>query len=65
MKTANVERILVSANEVAIMLGMSKRQLHRLVTAGDFPPPIPTGARMRRWRKLDVVDWIDQRAASR
>lgn len=59
MKTADIERVLVTADEAAAMLGMSKRQLYRTVAAGDFPPPLRTGARMRRWRKADVLEWVD------
>jgi excisionase family DNA binding protein len=50
---------LLSAEEVAAMLGVSERTLWRLLSAGKFPEPVRFG-RSTRWRPADVKDWIDR-----
>ena len=50
---------LLSAEEVAAMLGVSERTLWRLLSAGKFTEPVRFG-RSTRWRLADVKDWIDR-----
>ena len=49
---------LITIDELASMLGMSKRTVWRLLSAGQIPEPIRLGG-CTRWR-LDLVrQWID------
>ncbi len=51
--------LLVRADEVARMMGVSERTLWRLASAGRVPRPVRIG-RNTRWRKAEVADWIAQ-----
>ena len=49
--------LLVRADEVARMMGVSERTLWRLASAGRVPQPVRIG-RNTRWRRAEVADWI-------
>jgi prophage regulatory protein len=51
--------VLLTADEVAAMLGVSERTLWRLLSAGKVPQPVRFG-RSTRWRAAEVADWIDR-----
>ena len=48
---------LVSAEEAAIMCGMSKSAFIRLSNSGKAPAGIKL-ERLRRWRKREILAWI-------
>lgn len=52
---------LLTSGDVAARLQISIRQIHNLVSAGDFPPPMKVG-RLNRWRALDVDNYVEQLA---
>jgi excisionase family DNA binding protein len=49
--------MLLSANEVARLLGVSKRTVHRLNSSGKIPKPVRIGGSVR-WRESDIRQWI-------
>lgn len=50
---------MITVNELATTLGMSKRTIWRLLASGRIPEPVRVGGGTR-WR-LDVIrNWIDQ-----
>lgn len=49
---------LISVQELSSMLGMSKRTVWRLLSAGQVPQPVRIG-RNTRWRLDQVCQWID------
>ena len=51
--------LLIPACEVARLLGISKRTLWRLLSAGKLPAPIRLGNNVR-WRLDEVEQWISQ-----
>lgn len=51
---------LIGVAEVAVILGVSKRTIYRLVSAGEFPAPIRIRA-SSRWRRSTVNAWIAER----
>lgn len=53
-----VPRSLISADQVALMLGTSKRTVWRLLSAGRLPTPVHIG-RSTRWRLDEINGWID------
>lgn len=53
------EQLLISAPEVAKILGISTRSVWRLRSAGKIVPPIEIGG-LVRWKKADILAWIDQ-----
>jgi excisionase family DNA binding protein len=50
--------LLLTAKELAAMLGISKRTLWRLLSAGKVSKPVRFG-RNTRWRVAEVKEWID------
>jgi excisionase family DNA binding protein len=51
--------VLLTAEEVAAMLGVSERTLWRLLSAGKLPKPVRFG-RNTRWREAEVKAWIER-----
>lgn len=59
METREKTAVLIPADEVATMLGVSERTLWRLLSAGKLPEPVRIG-RNTRWRAAEVRDWIER-----
>jgi prophage regulatory protein len=59
----NVE--LLRAGEVATMCGVSKRSIWNWSSQGRFPQPLRLGERITRWRKRDVIAWIEGKGRTR
>jgi excisionase family DNA binding protein len=51
------ESLLLTADEVAQLLGISTRTLWRLCSAGRCPPPLRIGGNTR-WRRAEVECWV-------
>ena len=52
----------VSPKELARRLGISRRSVFRLVSAGKLPEPVRLTARMVRWRWEDVERFLSSHA---
>lgn len=50
--------LLLSAEKLAELLGISIRTLWRLRASGKLPHPIRLGGSVR-WRACDIGDWIE------
>ncbi|MBX9681854.1 MAG: helix-turn-helix domain-containing protein [Gemmataceae bacterium] len=51
--------LLITADEVARLLNLSKRTLWRLLSAGKLPAPVRLGNAVR-WRREEIRQWISQ-----
>lgn len=51
------ESRLLSAKDLAAMLGVSRRTVSRLKSAGKLPRPIRIGG-SERWRRDELADWL-------
>jgi len=51
------QTLLLSAEELAVILSISKRSLWRLRSAGQLPRAVQLGG-STRWRRLEVEAWI-------
>ena len=51
------ETLLIPAEKVAEMLGISKRTLWRLLSAEKLPEPIRLGS-VVRWNKEEIEQWV-------
>lgn len=51
------QTLLLSADELAAMLSISKRSLWRLRSAGQLPRPVQLGG-STRWRRIEVEEWV-------
>ena len=52
---------LLTVEEVARILCVSKRTIWRLVASGELPPPVKVGKRLRRWRLQDIEDFVSEK----
>lgn len=50
---------LLTADDVADLLGVSKRTLWRLTAAGTLPQPIRFNRKLVRWKGAAVRAWIE------
>ena len=53
---------LLDSVQLAALLGMSRQWVEISRPAGYGPPYIKVGVRSIRYRKSDVMKWLDQRA---
>jgi prophage regulatory protein len=58
MSTDTVQTLL-TAEEVAAMLGVSERTLWRLLSAGKVPKPVRFG-RSTRWKAGEIQRWLER-----
>jgi predicted DNA-binding transcriptional regulator AlpA len=54
-----VESMLINANTLAALLGVSRAKLFRMKAAGQLPKPIRLGGSCVKWRRVEVIDWIE------
>lgn len=68
MKTAQEKIILEDRHilwdraEVLSVIGLkSSSALYRAIKEDNLPKPIKVGGRLSKWRKSEVLEWIDTR----
>ena len=49
---------LLSAKEVASILGVSDRQVWRMASAGELPAPKTVGS-LTKWRRSEIEAWVE------
>jgi len=52
-------KLLLSIDDVAVTLGISRRTLFRLRSSGQFPEPDAKIGRRDRWKTATIQRWID------
>lgn len=57
--TTTPSAILIDAAAIGALMGISGRSVRRLNDAGRLPRSIPVGPRMLRWRRAEILAWID------
>ena len=63
-KSPSSEPILLDSKEVANLLGVSHTTIWRMRCEGRLPAPIQVSSRLVKWRRSDILDWVDQQAKS-
>ena len=58
----SVRPTLITDKDVARMLQISVRQLHRMKSRGDFISPIKIG-KLTRWNLEAIETWIDRKSS--
>jgi len=59
-QTAQIdEPLLINADELAVLLGMSARTIWRMLSTGKLIEPLRLGG-STRWRLEEVRQWIDE-----
>ena len=57
-----MEEKLMKARDVAEMLSMSLQATYRFIReTEDFPEGINLGVRIKRWKRSEVLEWIEKR----
>jgi len=51
---------LLTVNDVAKLLSAGRRTICRWAQIGRMPEPVKLGRRCVRWRRADLLDWIDR-----
>ena len=51
-------RLLLSAGEVGILIGLSRSAVYGMISAGLLPPSFKLGKR-RKWRRTDIEKWVE------
>ncbi len=59
------DRLAVPADEVAKLLGISRAQVWKLLSAGKLPLPVRLGTKAPRWRVHELRAWLDAGAPDR
>ena len=54
---------LITHNELAAFLVVSRKQLDRMINARSVVMPIKVAER-NRWRRSDILNWLDGQSAS-
>lgn len=47
--------------QVKVLTGLSRSWIYEAIRRGDFPPPIPIGARAVAWPEQSIAEWQTQR----
>jgi predicted DNA-binding transcriptional regulator AlpA len=55
-----MERLTLRLDEIAKALGISRRAVERMRSAGRLPRPDLTIGRMPLWRPETIRDWIER-----
>ncbi len=58
LQEGSAEPLLITAEELAGLLNLSKRTLWRLRSAGDLPKPVKLGNSVR-WIRDEIKKWIE------
>jgi len=57
MREFSEHSILLNADDLAELLGISKRTVWRLRSAGAMPPPVQIGSSIR-WQRSEIESWV-------
>jgi len=50
---------LMDVKEVMELVTLSRTTIYRKVKAGEFPAPKRLGSRTMRWKREDVLTWLE------
>ncbi len=51
--------------EVKQLVGLGRSTIYAMVKRGEFPAPVPLGARAVAWVSTEVTAWLEGRIATR
>ena len=58
------EPLLIDSKEVCSLIGVSRGTLWRMRCEGKLPAPMQISSRLVKWRRSDIMAWIDQQMKS-
>ena len=54
-----MEQILIDRREVELLTGISRSAIYSLMRKGHFPEPLKISIQCVRWRRAEVLDWVE------
>ena len=61
MQVLQQPRQLFRLKRVIELVGYQKSTIYQKIQAGEFPAPIPIGARAVAWNSESIFQWIDSK----
>ena len=55
---------LMGITEVAMVTGLSRSTIYRLIANNEFPLPVSISSRRVGWRESAVIAWIETRTTT-
>lgn len=60
-----MERQLLRLPDVRRIVGLSRSEIYRRISLGQFPQSVPLGERVRAWDSREIAQFVEQRIAAR
>lgn len=60
-ENSGVNYRILRQSAVVVLVGLSDRQIRRLIAKGEFPAPLELGPGSVGWRSDEVQAWLDAR----
>ena len=51
--------------DVRRVVGLSRSQVYKLISSGQFPKPVKLGSRATGWIEAEVLVWVEERIKQR
>ena len=56
---------LLTLGDLAELLRLNRRTIQRMASGGKLPKPIRLSARCTRWRREEIVEWLESGCPAR
>ena len=57
----SLDQILMTRKDVEQMTGLGRSSIYKMMSEGAFPRPLKVSAYAVRWRRDEIVQWIESR----
>jgi prophage regulatory protein len=65
MNNSNTHLSILRRKQVESRTGLCRSTIYAKIKSGDFPPPIPLGARAVGWVEKEIDDWLYKKFSQR
>jgi prophage regulatory protein len=65
MNNSNTHLSILRRKQVESRTGLCRSTIYAKIKSGDFPPPIPLGARAVGWIEKEIDDWLYEKFSQR
>jgi prophage regulatory protein len=65
MNNSNTHLSILRRKQVESRTGLCRSTIYAKIKSGDFPPPIPLGARAVGWVEKEIDDWLYEKFSQR
>ena len=60
----SAEQVLLNRRQVETLTGIGRSLIYKLMPEGRFPKPVKVSTQAVRWKRAEVLDWINSRPKS-